>query len=72
MVYTRQDFVAEVRRNGAGNQVKPHSYFKSTACPGGYLRSVASQLDNGGTGAQGASVRPSPAVPSTSAARSRP
>lgn len=38
--------INELRNNGgAGNSVKPHSLFSSTACPGSQLRSASQQVD---------------------------
>ena len=34
------------RQGGAGRRVVPHSWHKSTGCPGGNLRPVANSLDN--------------------------
>lgn len=38
--------VLENRNRGAGNEVRPHSYFHSTSCPGDTLRSHAASLHN--------------------------
>lgn len=42
--------IEDARKNGnAGNAVKPHNFFKSTACPGNYLRTRAAELDGKST-----------------------
>ncbi len=42
--------IQDARRNGnAGNAVKPHSHFRSTACPGTFLRNRAAELDGKST-----------------------
>lgn len=43
--------VLECRNNGAGSQVRPHSWFKSTACPGNPLRSYLPNVHNKAIGA---------------------
>lgn len=38
--------IEDARKNGnAANNVKPHSFFKSTSCPGGHLRTRVAELD---------------------------
>lgn len=37
--------IEEARKNGAGLNVRPHSSFKSTACPGSFLRGYIKDLD---------------------------
>lgn len=39
-------WVNELRNGGAGRQVRPHRYFKSTGCPGDPLVPVAASLNN--------------------------
>lgn len=60
--------IADARRNGnAGNQVKPHSHFRPTACPGNALRARAAELDGKGnlpgTGGGGDSKPNDPPTP---------
>lgn len=51
--------IQDARRNGAGNAVKPHSFFKSTSCPGNLLRQRVAQLDGKSSlpGSGGSSTR---------------
>lgn len=55
-------WINELRNGGAGRQVRPHRYFKSTGCPGDPLVPVAASLNNANISKTAASVT-TPAAP---------
>lgn len=51
-------WINELRNGGAGRQVRPHRYFKSTGCPGNPLVPVAANLNN-------ADIQTAPSAPTS-------
>lgn len=55
--------IVQVRKNGGGDDVRPHRSFHSTSCPGDYLASVANHLNGASISTPSAPKPPAPKPP---------